>query len=116
MRALLEKSRWYQSGCFCTIVLIVIRIVEEFRGLAWSEVKPQYLDHEYCQILLIGEKIDAGLQPTQKDQKHDKETPMEEIEKLEHEDELRVEHLHGEYPPLAHVVVEARRSSQSFPA
>jgi uroporphyrinogen-III synthase len=53
------------------------------------------LDYEYCQILLIGEKMEAGVEPTTKDQKHDKKTPLEEIEKLEHEDELRVEHLHG---------------------
>lgn len=39
--------------------------------------------------------MEAGVEPTTKDQKHDKETPLEEIEKLEHEDELRVEHLHG---------------------
>ncbi|KAF1939607.1 hypothetical protein EJ02DRAFT_408266 [Clathrospora elynae] len=71
-------------------------IIEEFRGLAWSEVKPKYLDYAYCQILLIGENLDKGVQPTQKDQKHDKETPQEELEKLEHEDELRVEHLHGD--------------------
>jgi hypothetical protein len=64
--------------------------------LAWVEVKPKYLDYEYCQILLIGEKMEAGVEPTTKDQKHDKETPQEEIEKLEHEDELRVEHLHGD--------------------
>ncbi|KAL7770947.1 hypothetical protein CFE70_000887 [Pyrenophora teres f. teres 0-1] len=69
--------------------------IEEFRGLAWVEVKPKYLDYEYCQILLIGEKMESGVEPTTKDQKHDKETPLEEIEKLEHEDELRVEHLHG---------------------
>ncbi|KAK1918968.1 hypothetical protein P3342_001098 [Pyrenophora teres f. teres] len=70
--------------------------IEEFRGLAWVEVKPKYLDYEYCQILLIGEKMESGVEPTTKDQKHDKETPLEEIEKLEHEDELRVEHLHGD--------------------
>ncbi|KAG9190011.1 uroporphyrinogen-III synthase [Alternaria panax] len=70
--------------------------IEEFRGLAWVEVKPKYLDYENCQILLIGEKMEAGVEPTTKDQKHDKETPQEEIEKLEHEDELRVEHLHGD--------------------
>ncbi|KAF7671906.1 hypothetical protein GT037_010129 [Alternaria burnsii] len=70
--------------------------IDEFRGLAWVEVKPKYLDYEYCQILLIGEKMEAGVEPTTKDQKHDKETPQEEIEKLEHEDELRVEHLHGD--------------------
>ncbi|KAF5849468.1 hypothetical protein GGP41_006375 [Bipolaris sorokiniana] len=70
--------------------------IEEFRGLAWVEAKPKYLDYEYCQILLIGEKLESGVKPTTKDQKHDKETPLEEIEKLEHEDELRVEHLHGD--------------------
>ncbi|KAL6156789.1 hypothetical protein ACJQWK_06583 [Exserohilum turcicum] len=70
--------------------------IEEFRGLAWVEAKPKYLDYEYCQILLIGEKMESGVEPTTKDKKHDKETPQEEIEKLEHEDELRVEHLHGD--------------------
>ncbi|KAF3035138.1 hypothetical protein E8E12_006342 [Didymella heteroderae] len=71
-------------------------IIEEFRGLAWSEVKPKYLDHEYCQILLIGENTDKAVEPTKKNEKHDKETPKEEIEQLEHEDELRVEHLKGD--------------------
>lgn len=75
--------------------LTIARFIDEFRGLAWVEVKPKYLDYEYCQILLIGEKMESGVEPTTKDQKHDKETPQEEIEKLEHEDELRVEHLHG---------------------
>lgn len=70
-------------------------IIEEFRGLAWSEVKPKYIDHEYCQILLIGEHMEKAVEPTTKDKKHDKETPREELEKLEHEDELRVKHLHG---------------------
>jgi uroporphyrinogen-III synthase len=58
-------------------------------------VKPNYLDYANCQILLIGEKINKALDPTTKDQKHDKEEPIEELEQLEHEDELRVEHLHG---------------------
>ncbi|CAO2654407.1 Nn.00g111400.m01.CDS01 [Neocucurbitaria sp. VM-36] len=71
-------------------------IIEEFRNLAWSEVMPKYLDYEYCQILLIGENIDKAVEPTKKDQKHDKETPQEELEKLEHEDELRIQHLHGD--------------------
>jgi hypothetical protein len=80
--------------------LMIDRVIEEFRGLAWSEVKPKYLDYEYCQILLIGERLEQGVQPTKKDQKHDKETPQEELEKLEHEDELRVQHLHGKFSPL----------------
>lgn len=70
-------------------------IIEEFRGLAWSEVKPKYLDHEYCQILLIGENTDKAVEPTKKNERHNKETPKEEIEQLEHEDELRVQHLKG---------------------
>jgi hypothetical protein len=73
------------------------RIIDEFRGLAWSEVKPKHLDHEYCQILLIGEHLEKGVEPTTKGKKHDKETPQEELEKLEHEDELRVQHLHGKH-------------------
>ncbi|KAF9696297.1 hypothetical protein EKO04_005334 [Ascochyta lentis] len=72
------------------------KIIEEFRGLAWTEVKPKYLDQEYCQILLIGENTDKAVEPTKKNEKHDKETPKEEIEQLEHEDELRVEHLKGD--------------------
>jgi uroporphyrinogen-III synthase len=71
-------------------------IIEEFRGLAWTEVKPKYLDHEYCQILLIGENTEKAVEPTTKNKKHDKETPQEEIDQLEHEDELRVQHLKGE--------------------
>ncbi|KAF2687889.1 tetrapyrrole biosynthesis, uroporphyrinogen III synthase [Lentithecium fluviatile CBS 122367] len=71
-------------------------IVEEFRGLAWSEVKPKYLDYPNAQFLLIGEKLDHAAEPTTKDKKHGREAPKEELEKLEHEDELRVEHLQGD--------------------
>ena len=71
------------------------RFFEEFRGLAWSEVKPKYLDYANTQILLIGEPTDKAVEATTKDKKHDKDTPKEELERLEHEDELRVEHLRG---------------------
>ncbi|KAF1979942.1 tetrapyrrole biosynthesis, uroporphyrinogen III synthase [Bimuria novae-zelandiae CBS 107.79] len=71
-------------------------IIEEFRGLAWSEVKPKYLDYANVQILLIGENTEKAVEATTKDQKHDKDSPKEELEKFEHEDELRVEHLHGD--------------------
>jgi hypothetical protein len=39
--------------------------------------------------------MEKAVEPTTKDKRHDKETPQEELEKLEHEDELRVKHLHG---------------------
>ncbi|KAF2711631.1 tetrapyrrole biosynthesis, uroporphyrinogen III synthase [Pleomassaria siparia CBS 279.74] len=71
-------------------------VIQEFRGLAWSEVKPNYLDYPNCQLLLIGEKVESATEPTTKDKKHDKETPKEELEQLEHENELRVEHLSGD--------------------
>ena len=39
--------------------------------------------------------VGKALEPTLKDQKNKKETPTESMEKLEHEDELQVQHLHG---------------------
>lgn len=72
------------------------RFIEEFRGLAWVEAKSKYLDYANCQILLIGENIGKAVEPTSKDQRHDKETPREELEQLEHEDELRIHHLAGD--------------------
>ncbi|KAK7565533.1 tetrapyrrole biosynthesis, uroporphyrinogen III synthase [Phyllosticta citricarpa] len=78
-------------------------LLDEFRGLAWIPVQPKFLEYANAQILLIGEgnteddDVGKALDPTRKDQKNgDKETPAEELEKLEHEDELRVQHLHGD--------------------
>jgi hypothetical protein len=39
--------------------------------------------------------VGKALEPTLDDQKNKKETPTESMEKLEHEDELQVQHLHG---------------------
>jgi hypothetical protein len=101
----LKSPVFLRSKCFQNVKtlleLTLYRIIDEFRGLAWSEVKPKYIDYEYCQILLIGENLEKGVEPTTKDQKHDKETPQEELEKLEHEDELRVQHWNGMLIPLA---------------
>ncbi|KAF2635808.1 tetrapyrrole biosynthesis, uroporphyrinogen III synthase [Massarina eburnea CBS 473.64] len=71
-------------------------IIEEFRNLAWAKVKPKYLDFPNAQILLIGEELESGTEPTTKDQRHGKEEPAAELERLEHEDEVRVEHLRGD--------------------
>lgn len=70
-------------------------IIEEFRGLAWAKLKPEYLDYPNCQILLIGEDVDSAKKTDTKGKTQDTATPREEVEKLEHEDELRVEHLDG---------------------
>lgn len=72
--------------------------IEEFHGRGWMPMHPKHLDYASGQMLLIGENFDtsANLEPKPKDEKDDaKETPLEELEKLEHEDELRVEHLSG---------------------
>lgn len=73
-------------------------IIEEFRGRGWMPVQPKHLNYDNASMLLIGENFDtsSNLDPTAKDEKNDaKETPQEELEKLENEDELRVEHLKG---------------------
>lgn len=64
---------------------------------------PKLLEYENTQFLIIGHKEDAlekATVPQADDVKQDKEEPKEEMEKLEHEDELRVEHLEGTYSPF----------------
>lgn len=61
-------------------------------------VQPKHLDYENAQILLIGHKdhgLDKASVPQKEDQQENKDEPKEEMEKLEHEDEIRVEHLKG---------------------
>ena len=73
--------------------------IEEFGTRSWLPAQPKHLDYPNAQILLIGENFDDShaLDATAKDEKSDKtETPLEELEKLEGEDELRVEHLKGD--------------------
>jgi hypothetical protein len=74
-------------------------IIDEFRGRAWMPVHPKHLNYANAQMLLIGESFDSSsnLDPAPKEEKDEtKETPQEEIEKLESEDELRVSNLKGE--------------------
>lgn len=63
-------------------------------------MKPNYLEYDNIQVLLIGEGADdnlgRALEQKSKDKKEGKEAPEAELEKLEHEDELRVQHLHGD--------------------
>jgi hypothetical protein len=74
-------------------------IIDDFRGLSWLPVhKSSYLDYTNAQILLIGEGQDmfgSAVEPAPEDKKGDKDTPQEVLEKLEDEDQLRIEHLHG---------------------
>ena len=74
-------------------------------------VQPKHLDYENSQLLLIGSSTEGIAKATEQqpdDEKQDKDTPLEEMEKLEHEDEVRVEHLKGE---LAFLEMSARVSA-----
>ncbi|MCJ1399324.1 hypothetical protein MMC11_002526 [Xylographa trunciseda] len=72
--------------------------IDEFRSLRWMPLQPKFLDYKNCQILLIGsgtEDLSKATDQTKSDAKANEDTPLEEMEKLEHEDEIRVEHLKG---------------------
>jgi len=61
-------------------------------------LQPKHLDYVNTQFLLIGHKDNALEKATDqqnKDEGEDKDTPLGAMEKLEHEDEIRVEHLKG---------------------
>lgn len=85
-------------------------IMDEFRGRGWMPAEPKHLNYANAQVLLIGEDFDSSsnLEPTAKDEKNgEKETPQEELEKLEGEDEHRVERLRGELAKISHGGSEA---------
>jgi len=72
-------------------------LMSEFRSLRWSALKPDHLNYEGCQFLMIGEGeqgLDKATEVQDGDEKKE-ETPKEELQKLEGEDEIRVEHLNG---------------------
>ena len=75
-------------------------ILDEFAGRGWNALQPRMLNYENAQFLIIGHGDDAlekAAQPQDgEDKRDDKETPLEEVEKLEHEDEIRVKHLKGD--------------------
>lgn len=72
----------------------------EFRSLRWAPLKPDHLNYEACQFLMIGEtenSIDTAMEVQAQDGEKDKTEPKTELEKLEEEDERRVEHLGGKF-------------------
>ena len=90
-------------------------ILDEFGSRGWMPLQPKLLSYENTQFLLIGHKEDAlekAAQPQEEeDQKEDKETPLEEIEKLEGEDEGRVKGLDGNHA----VFTDLGLSSKEYP-
>lgn len=82
--------------------------MDEFRSLRWMPLQTKHLDYVKTQFLLIGEgqgDVGKATQLQAQDKEHGKEEPIEEMEKLEGEDEIRVKHLKGAENPsvdLAH--------------
>lgn len=73
------------------------RVLEKFGGLRWVPLKPEFIEYPNAQILMIGEAQDRlGKAATAEGNKaaHEEE-PGEELEKLGHENEQRVEALQG---------------------
>ncbi|KAI5280518.1 hypothetical protein KEM54_003671 [Ascosphaera aggregata] len=73
-------------------------VVEKMGDLRWVPVQPEFIDYLNAQIVIIGEKQESfgsgGL--TEDDEKGaDGQTAADELEKLEHVDEVRVEKLNG---------------------
>jgi hypothetical protein len=72
--------------------------MNDFRGLAWMPVhKSEYLDYANAQLLLIGEgagRFGGGAVDAPDGQKG--EDAEKELERLEGEDEVRVEALNGD--------------------
>jgi len=89
-------------------------VIDDFGNRSWMPVfKSTYLDYANAQILLIGEHQDqfgSAVEPEAKDKRTDKETPREELEMLEDEDQIRVEHLHGKLPASSCNLVGANSS------
>ncbi|MCJ1360608.1 MAG: hypothetical protein MMC33_010616 [Icmadophila ericetorum] len=74
-------------------------IFDEFRGLRWMPLQPKHLNFENAQFIIIGsggEGLDKATRPQAEDEEEKKDTPLQEMEKLESEDEIRVKHLAGD--------------------
>ncbi|KAI1826033.1 hypothetical protein F4861DRAFT_537395 [Xylaria intraflava] len=73
-------------------------IQEDFRALRWVPLQPHHLDYASTQFLLIGESsgIKKATEPQMEDEKEGRETPAEELMKLEDEDTHRMEGLRGD--------------------
>ena len=96
----LPKSKRKSLTNWCTIAnSFSHRILDEFRSLRWMPLDPKHLNFENAQFLLIGshdEDLSKATKPQEEDKEDKKDTPLEEMEKLENEDEIRVTHLAGD--------------------
>jgi len=94
---------------------LMARIHEKFADYRWVPLEPVFINYPNAQFLMIGEAQDelgkaAIAEPGGK--KENQEQPGEELEKLEHENEERIEALQGKSSQLsdhAGIVTDFRR-------
>lgn len=86
------------------------RIHEEFRDLRWIPSRPNHLDYDNSQTLLIGESsgIEKALTPQEEDEKANKDKPLEAMEELEEEDLKRMKHMPGDSSASIYADLKAR--------
>jgi hypothetical protein len=70
-------------------------ILNEFRDLRWKPLEPKLIDFENAQFLVIGDSFEAATEQRPKDERQGNGLPNEELEELEGEDEIRIQHLKG---------------------
>lgn len=76
---------------------MLIRVIEKFQDLRWVPVLPEFLNYSNAQFLMIGEaQNELGKAASSEGGKQaNEEEPGQELEKLEEENEHRVEALKG---------------------
>ena len=80
-------------------------------------LQPKHLNYENTQFLLIGEgygDFGKALELSEEDQGNDKETPREELEKLEDEDGNRIERLKGMTSAHLHCPANASKAMTPY--
>jgi hypothetical protein len=80
-----------------------LRILDGFRSLRWAPLQSKMLDYQNMQMLLIGAHADdndlTGIEPHKNEE--GKDGPLQELGRLEGEDEIRVSALKGTLTFLA---------------
>ena len=72
------------------------RVIEKFRGLRWAPASPEFMNYANAQMLLIAESDpENALNDPQQDSKDEHKSPYEELERLEEEDEARIQNMQG---------------------
>lgn len=91
------------------------RIHEEFRDLRWIPSRPNHLNYDNAQILLIGESsgIKKALTPQEEDEKANKEEPLEVMEELEEEDLKRMKDIPGD--SSASIYADLKAHAEDYP-